>query len=259
MATAIAWVQTALRLGPALGPVIGGTLAATVGLRETFVVASVCYLVALLLVIFGYHEARQPEQGHQEPLISFRELRRLPHFTLFLGIVFGLQLVDRSFGPILPLYLGEIGTAASKVPFLSGVIFTVAAAAAAMGNQVNGWFIARFGIRRVLTVASLVASVPALVFGFGPPTLVLAASAIVFGFAVGLATTTVYTAAGRDVDHAARGVVFGYLTTSYLAGLAVSPVIAGFIGSVSNRTVFFVDAASLCVVAAIIHRKMADP
>src|SRR5262249_870918 len=35
MATAIGWVQTAQRLGPTLGPVLGGFLAATVGLRET--------------------------------------------------------------------------------------------------------------------------------------------------------------------------------------------------------------------------------
>src|SRR5678815_3780486 len=38
MATAIGWVQTAQRLGPALGPVIGGALAQALGLRRSFLV-----------------------------------------------------------------------------------------------------------------------------------------------------------------------------------------------------------------------------
>ena len=38
-ATAIGWVQTAQRLGPAIGPVIGGTLAQAVGLRQAFLVS----------------------------------------------------------------------------------------------------------------------------------------------------------------------------------------------------------------------------
>jgi DHA1 family multidrug resistance protein-like MFS transporter len=50
MAAAIGWVQTAQRLGPALGPVIGGTLAQMIGLRAAFTVASGFYLIAFALV-----------------------------------------------------------------------------------------------------------------------------------------------------------------------------------------------------------------
>src|SRR6185436_6329002 len=111
LATAIGWVQTAQRLGPALGPIVGGALAAAVGLRETFVVAAACYLGAFLLVVFGYREHQIPHD-RAEPVVSptFAELRAVPHFVLYIGLVFGLQLVDRSIGPVLPLYLGEIGT-----------------------------------------------------------------------------------------------------------------------------------------------------
>ena len=46
-AQAIGVVQTAQRLGPALGPVIGGTVAQIVGLRHAFFVTSSFYLAAL--------------------------------------------------------------------------------------------------------------------------------------------------------------------------------------------------------------------
>jgi len=259
MATAIGWVQTAQRLGPALGPVIGGILAQTVGLRETFVIAAGCYFAAFLLVIFGYQEVKRPPVAHPEgeaPPVFFRDLRRTPHFTLFLLTVFGLQLVDRSFGPILPLYLGESGAPASQVPFLSGIIFTMAAGAAAAGNQSTAWFLNRYAPVRVLPASAGVAAVGALVFGFGHGLAILLASAAVFGFGVGLATTTIYTAAGRAVGAGSRGAVFGYLTTAYLLGLAVSPVAAGFIGAVSTRAVFFVDTAGLIVVAWVVKKKM---
>jgi DHA1 family multidrug resistance protein-like MFS transporter len=259
MATAIGWVQTAQRLGPALGPVIGGILAQTVGLRETFVIAAGCYLLAFLLVIFGYEEVKRVPGAHAHGEVaaeSFRALRAIPHFTLFLGTVFGLQLVDRSFGPILPLFLGEAGVSAAKVPFLSGVIFTVAAGAAAAGNQLTSWFLRRYKPVQVLPASAAFAAVGALVFGFGPALAGLLVSAAVFGFGVGLATTTIYTAAGRAVGAASRGAAFGYLTTAYLLGLAVSPVVAGFIGAVSTRTVFFVDTAGLIVVAWIVKKRM---
>ena len=50
-AYAIGTVQTAQRLGPALGPIIGGVVAQLVGLRHAFLVTSVFYVVALLIVV----------------------------------------------------------------------------------------------------------------------------------------------------------------------------------------------------------------
>src|ERR671912_651853 len=52
MAQAIGTVQTAQRLGPALGPVIGGVLAPLVGLRNAFLVAAAVYGVAFCVVLF---------------------------------------------------------------------------------------------------------------------------------------------------------------------------------------------------------------
>src|SRR5687767_4578721 len=56
MGQAIGTVQTAQRLGPALGPVLGGTVAAIVGLRRAFIVAAVFYALALVLVFLMYDE-----------------------------------------------------------------------------------------------------------------------------------------------------------------------------------------------------------
>jgi DHA1 family multidrug resistance protein-like MFS transporter len=259
MATAIGWVQTAQRLGPALGPVIGGVLAQTLGLRETFLVAAVVYLGAFLLVVFGYRERAGGEgHTHAAPVeaVSFDALRRVPHFVLCLGTVFGLQLVDRSFGPVLPLFLREIGIPIARAPFLSGVIFTVSAAAAALGNQTTSWWLDRVAAARVVAVAAAVAGAAAIGFAVGPPISGLLVSAVVFGLGIGVATTAIYTVAGRAVSSRERGTAFGYLTTAYLVGLAVSPVVAGLMGSRSMRSVFMADAGGLALVAWIVRKRM---
>ena len=63
-------------------------------------------------------------------------------------VIFGLQLVDRSFGPVLPLHLGELGYCAEDVPVVAGVLFSVLALTAALGNQLAEP-VARDVIRRV--------------------------------------------------------------------------------------------------------------
>jgi DHA1 family multidrug resistance protein-like MFS transporter len=257
--TAIGWVQTAQRLGPALGPVIGGVIAQAVGLRRSFFVAAAFYLVACLLVMFGYREPRQAAPPHASPPsqpATWRTIRRVKYFTLFVGLVFGLQLVDRSFGPVLPLYLMELGMPMTRVPFLSVLIYTAMAAAAAVGNQLTGRLLARWRVARLVSAGTASAALAASVFALAAPVWALLAVAVVFGFGLGVATTAIYTAATRSVSAIDRGMAFSYLTTAYLVGLALSPVIAGLIGAFSMRAVFVADAVALAGLAWLVADRM---
>jgi MFS family permease len=183
-------------------------------------------------------------------------MRAMPHFLLFLGVVFGLQLADRSFGPVLPLYLGEIGTSPERVAFVSGAVFTITAGAAALGHHLTSYLLRRWRASQVVAPAAAGAALGGIVFGLAPPTEVLMVTAIVFGLGIGIATTAVYTAAGRAAPVSVRGVVFGYMTTAYLTALATSPVVAGLIGARSMRAVFFLDAAGLAAIAVVVRRRM---
>jgi MFS family permease len=259
VATAIGWIQTAQRLGPALGPVIGGGLAQAFGLRQTFLVAAGFYVAAFALVVVGYREPARPSaaaRAERPRTVGWRELRQVRHFLLFIGTILGLQLVDRSFGPVLPLYLRETGVGEDRIVFLSGAIFTTMAGSAAIGNQATAWLLKRAGPSTLMTTGAMAAAVAALVFGLGPGAALLLTAAAIFGAGIGVATTVVYTAATHAVAPADRGMAFGYLTTSYLVALAVSPVVAGFIGALGMRTVFLADAVGLALVAWTVRRRM---
>ena len=47
-------------------------------------------------------------------------------------------------------------------------------------------------------------------------------------------------------------------TSASLIGMASSPFIAGFVGGTSIRVVFFVDLALMGILAATVHKTMAD-
>ena len=210
-------------------------------------------------MLFGFRDPQSRRATDREALpgtTSFATLDRVPHFVLFMGTVFGLQLVDRSFGPILPLYLREAGVGTANIPFLAGVIFTMTAGAAALGNQTSAWMLKRWPTALLVPAAAALAGIATVVFGAGAPTSVLLVTAAILGLGLGVATTAVYTAATQSVPASARTVAFGYLSTAYLAGLAISPVIAGLVGSFNVRAVFLVDAIGLGLLAWAVQKKM---
>jgi DHA1 family multidrug resistance protein-like MFS transporter len=257
IAHAIGQVQTAQRLGPALGPIIGGAVAQLVGLRNAFLVTSSLYVIALVIVFVMYHE---PTVKHGDAAavgpISFRTVLAFENFVLLMGVVFGLQFVDRSFGPILPLYLAQLGTPLARVPLAAGILFSVAAGTAALGNQACARLLARATPRSVIAGGAAAAAACALSYAVAPDSTWVFAVTPLFGAAMGVATTGAYTAAGGVIPAPARGASFGLLSTASLTGLALSPVISGFLAATSIRAVFLLDAVALIFVGVGVSRLM---
>lgn len=260
MASAIGTVQTAQRLGPALGPVIGGLVAQLVGLRRAFLVTASFYAVAFLLVLVLYRE-RPPApraSDDREGRVTFRNILAFENFLLLMLVIFGVQFVDRSFGPILPLYVAQIGVSPRRVPLVSGVLFSVLACVAAAGNTACGRLLARYAARRIIASGTFVAAGGLALLLLSREIWVLVLAHALLGAGVGTAMTAAYTAAGSVIPSGAHGTGFGFLTSASLAGLALSPVVSGFVGATSIRIVFVLDIALLGLLALLVRHVMVD-
>jgi DHA1 family multidrug resistance protein-like MFS transporter len=260
MASAIGMVQTAQRLGPALGPVIGGVLAQTVGLRNGFFFASAFYFVGLVLVFFMYQEPKtQPAKAVEstgKTRVTFRNVLAFQHFVLLMGVIFAVQFVDKSLGPILPLYIAELGVTPDRVPIVSGILFGVLAATASVGHHLTGKMLKAHPPRTIIGVVSAIAGVAILLFVWQPSIAILIAAIAVFGVTVGIGMTAAYATAGGIIPHNARATGFGFLTSASLSGLALSPIASGFVAARSIRLVFAIDAVLLALIAAVVVRAM---
>jgi MFS transporter, DHA1 family, multidrug resistance protein len=259
MARAIGTVQTAQRIGPAVGPVIGGVLAAAVGLRSAFLVSAAVYAGALLMVAYMYTEpSRASRTSGESGRVSFGTVLAFENFLLLLAVIFGLQVVDRSFGPVLLLHVTELGYAEPEAAVLVGVLFSVLAVCAALGNQLAAALLTR-GTTRVVIIGSLLVAAGALAtFALARSAWSMTFTIAVFGAAIGTALTTTFTAAGSVVPREAHGVGFGFLSSASLIGSAISPVLSGLVGSRSIRVVFLSGAALLLVIVVMVGRLMAE-
>ena len=258
MAYAIGVVQTAQRLGPALGPVIGGSVAQIVGLRHAFLVTSTFYLVAVVLVFVMYREQKPAATGAAglEGPVRFRSVLAFENFILLMVVIFALQFVDRSLGPVLPLYVAGLGVPVGRVPLISGVIFSIAAGSAAAGNHFCGRLLRTLTARRVIAGGAGLAALGAVAYVLAGGTGLLLASTPAFGVGIGVASTAAYTAAGTVIPASARGAGFGLLTSASLTGLALSPIANGMLGAVNIRAVFVLDAVALVGLAIAVRRLM---
>ena len=79
-----------------------------------------------------------------------------------------------------------------------------------------------------------------------------------FGGSIGAAMTAAYAAAAGVVPANVRGAAFGFLSSASLAGLALSPVVCGFLAATDIRIVFAADALALCVLAVLVRRVMIE-
>ncbi len=260
MAEAIGTIQTAQRLGPALGPVMGGVLAPLVGLRNAFLVSAVFYALAFVVVLVMYHEppatVGQADDGATR--VTFGNILAFENFLLLMVVIFGLQLVDRSFGPVLPLYVGQLGFTREEVPLISGVLFSVLAFSAALGNQLAGRLLQRMSARALIAAASVTGALGMAVFAVRAPLAALVTAIAIVGACIGAASTAAYTAAGAVIPPAVHATGFSFLTSASLAGLALSPVIAGFVGAQSIQVVFIGGVVTLIVLATLVRRVMVE-
>jgi MFS family permease len=259
MAQAIGTVQTAQRLGPAMGPVFGGTVAALVGLRQAFLVAAAFYFFAVLLVFFTYDESivtttRSDEAKTPNRAVTFRDVLAFENFLLMALVIFCFQFVDRSFGPVLPLYVGQLGTDAGRIPLISGLLFSIAAGTGALGHHYCAWMLKRRTAATLIIAAGGAGAISLVGYVAANDVRWLFLATPFFGIALGLGTTAAYTTAAAVIPANVRGTGFGLLTTASLIGLAVSPVICGFLAVSSLRAVFVLDVILLGALAFAVHR-----
>lgn len=261
MASAIGRVQMAQRLGPALGPVIGGVVAQIVGLRRAFFVTACFYAIGFLLMLLLYEEPRHPRR-ERDPVesgkVTFRNVLAFQNFMLVMAVIFGVQFADRSLGPILPLYVVHRGVAADQVPLFSGVLFSIAAGLGALGNTLCSRALRHVSARALMTFGSGLGLGGLVLFTVVAHVALLGTAMALFGFGTGLALTAAYTAAGRVIPAGAHGAGFSVLQSSYLAALAISPVIAGLLSARDLRLALLTNAAALGILAIVVWKTMSE-
>src|SRR5205085_5684433 len=138
----------------------------------------------------------EPREGGP---VTFRSVLAFDNFILLMAVIFGLQFFDRSFGPILPLYVEQVGVAHSQVTLVAGILFSVMACAGALGHHFCGRLLTRFRSRTVIAGGAALAGLGCAALGATGNTWTMIAASAVVGVGVGAAMTASYSAAGSVI------------------------------------------------------------
>jgi MFS transporter, DHA2 family, methylenomycin A resistance protein len=244
------WFGTAMALGAAVGPVVGGGLVDGFGWRATFVVNLPCGLAALAAVRAERPVAAPPAAPatHGQARRHAALLLRRPAFVSAAATVFLHNLVMYSLLLLVPLFAERrLGLDAGS----AGLLLAAMTAPMLVAGPVGGAVSDRLGRRApvlaggTLALAGLAGLLVALP---DPPAAGLAALLAPVGLGIGLAAASVQASAVEAAPLDATGLAGGLHTMSRYAGGVTA---AGLVASLGSGERFEPLAAVLVAAAAI--------
>ncbi len=231
-------------------PFIGGVIVDAFGLHGSFFLASGLCVVAFLIITLAYREDRErgnaPVAGVKEapkPRLTFREMLHLPIFVGLAVAMFTIQFIDKSFGPLLPLYIETLNAPAARIGTITGVVMTLGALTASFAAVWTGRLSSRIEPRPLLFGALLAGAILCVPIAFVNHWGQLMVLRLLLGLFAGGALTLTYAIGGRDMPAGAKMAAFGTLAGLGQIGGATAPFVTGALSKwASLSAIFFVDA-----------------
>ncbi len=214
-------MQSALITGNIIGPLFGGLLAESFGIRTSFFIAALALCVITAITVIFIKEPPKVQDGRTRVKVTYSALLRRDGVGILL-IAAGLtNMVIMLLQPIMTLYIAELRHSEEHL------------------------------IRTML--AALVASGVLIAAQFIPDTLIPFA---VLQFCVGLGFSGIFPSANAMIVNLTspleRGSAFGMLFSSQQIGGAIGPLIGGLIATWINLSIIFMMSGTILVIIALL-------
>ncbi|MGB3253595.1 multidrug efflux MFS transporter MdtG [Buttiauxella gaviniae] len=231
--------------GALLGPMIGGFLADTYGLRPVFFITAAVLFTCFVFTLFCIREQFTPV--NKKDMLHARQVftsLKNPKLVLSLFVTtMIIQVATGSIAPILTLYVRELAGNVSNLAFISGMIASVPGVAALISAPRLGKLGDRIGPERIL-ICALVISVLLLI----PMSMVqtpwqLGVLRFLLGAADGALLPAVQTLLIYNSSNQIAGRIFSYNQSFRDIGNVTGPLVGAAVSaSYGFRTVFLVTA-----------------
>jgi DHA1 family multidrug resistance protein-like MFS transporter len=251
---AVGLVQAAQILAAAIGPLAGGLLADAVGMRRTFLATAALCALSLALVVLLYDEQAGGRERSRAASRPFAAVVGLPGVTALLVVLFLVNFIGRSFTPILPLHLSELGLAPQRLASATGLLISVYSIAAAASAALLGRLCRHYAPRSLLLGTLFGGALTVLPMALASRFETLLALAGLLGLVAGGSLTLCYTIGGLMVPEDVRTTAFGFFSAAALFGGALSPSCAGLVAHVALRGIYWIDALLYLALAAALLR-----
>src|SRR5207302_14658 len=229
----------------------------SIGVRNTFIVTGIMNFVSLLSILLLYRDAdieKPPQESSTEPSAS--GFWKRPEYFTALMILFFVNMADRTFGPIIPLFLEELGTPRAGLEMVAGALISVAAFGEALSAWLSGKLASRVSLRRLITgrlVLSILVLAPMVFVHSAKQFSVLR---VLLALLAGGTLTLALSAAHHVIPGEYRGTGFATLSGTSMLGGAAGPIISGAVAGFSIRSIFVFNSVVYLLMIGFVYRNV---
>ena len=153
---ALGLLASANLAGSLIGPLLGGYIADTVGIRNDFIIVGALMGLAGVLATIFIHENYVPQPNPEK--LSIRKLKeQIPEFNSIVALCvasFIYAICIMSLQPVISVYIkGIVPSDTENLAFIAGAVFSAMGIAQLMSSSPLGKLVDKIGPRKVLVVS----------------------------------------------------------------------------------------------------------
>nr|WP_114609059.1 multidrug efflux MFS transporter Lde [Listeria monocytogenes] len=259
---ALGALSTAAVSGVLIGPLIGGALSDTLGVRPVFYITGALLLGSFFLTLFFVKEKFTPVEKKEmrsgkEVFLSLKNPGLI--ISLFITTMM-IQIASNSVNPILTLYVRDLAGNAQNIAFISGMIASVPGVAALIAAPRLGRWGDQIGSERILLGALIGSMLLQIPMAFAQNPLQLGILRFLLGLTDGALLPAVQSLLTKNTPREVSGRIFGYNQSFQYIGNVIGPLVGSSVAAHFGYGDVFLVVAGFIFINVLIsfyfNRKM---
>ena len=251
---ALGLLASANLAGSLIGPLLGGYIADTVGIRNNFIIVGALMGLAGVLATIFIHENYVPQPNPEK--LSIRKLKeQIPEFNSIVALCvasFIYAICIMSLQPVISVYIkGIVPSDTENLAFIAGAVFSAMGIAQLMSSSPLGKLVDKIGPRKVLVVSLIYVGILNIPQAYVSDVYQLAIIRFLQGFGLGGMLPALNTYLSSKTPREFTGQVFSYNQSCLFFGYFLGSVGGASLMAWLGFTTLFWVSGGLFIISAL--------
>ena len=251
---ALGLLASANLAGSLIGPLLGGYIADTVGIRNDFIIVGALMGLAGVLATIFIHENYVPKPNPEK--LSIRKLKeQIPEFNSIVALCvasFIYAICIMSLQPVISVYIkGIVPSDTENLAFIAGAVFSAMGIAQLMSSSPLGKLVDKIGPRKVLVVSLIYVGILNIPQAYVSDVYQLAIIRFLQGFGLGGMLPALNTYLSSKTPREFTGQVFSYNQSCLFFGYFLGSIGGASLMAWLGFTTLFWVSGGLFIISAL--------
>lgn len=251
---ALGLLASANLAGSLIGPLLGGYIADTVGIRNDFIIVGIIMGLAGLLATVFIHEDYVPKDNVEKLSIS-KLKEQIPEFNSIIALCvasFIYAICIMSLQPVISVYIkGILPSNTENIAFIAGAVFSAMGIAQLISSSPLGKLVDKIGPRKVLVISLIYVGILNIPQAYVSDVYQLAIIRFLQGFGLGGMLPALNTYLSSKTPREFTGQVFSYNQSCLFFGYFLGSVGGASLMAWLGFTTLFWVSGGLFIISAL--------